>query len=69
MKVTEFTRRALAFRRERRDLEAQGYCMHETDWEIHRGGKEDEVIVDAKISIDGKYVYTKLGTVQPEQKP
>lgn len=61
MRVTDFTRRALAFRREARRLEAAGYRRHETDWEIHRGGRHDEVILDAKISVDGKYVYTKLG--------
>ena len=61
MKVTDKTRRALKWRREKRALTAQGYRMHETDWEIHRGGKRDEIIVDAKISVCGKYVYTKLG--------
>lgn len=59
--VTNRTRRALAFRREERALTAAGYRRHETDWEIHRGFRYDEVIVDAKISVDGKYVYTKLG--------
>lgn len=61
MKVNAITRRALAFRREQRDLEAQGYRRHETDPEIVRGGRMGEVIVDAKISVDGMYVYTKLG--------
>lgn len=51
MKVTDFTRRALAFRREKRDLIAKGYRKHETDWEIHRGGHQNEIIVDAKISV------------------
>jgi hypothetical protein len=37
-----------------------GYRKHETDWEIHRGGRHDEVISDVKISCDGKYVWTKL---------
>jgi hypothetical protein len=61
VKVTDFTRNALAVRRERRRLEAVGYRQHETDWEIHRGFLCDHVIVDAKVSVDGKYVYTKLG--------
>ena len=64
MIVTDLTRRALAVRREQKALEAQGYRRHETDWEIHRGFRYKEVIVDAKISIDGKYVYTKLGQKQ-----
>jgi hypothetical protein len=61
MLVTDFTRKCLAFRREKRRLEAAGYRQHETDWEIHRGFLWDHVIVDAKVSVDGKYVYTKLG--------
>ena len=61
MRITALTRRALAFRREERALTRDGYRRHETDWEIHRGGRYDEVIVDAKISACGKYVYTKLG--------
>lgn len=61
MIVTAFTRKALAFRRQERELKAQGYRRHETDWEIHRGFRHDEFIVDVKISACGKYVYTKLG--------
>lgn len=64
MIFTEFTRKCLAFRRERKKLESQGYRMHETDWEIHRGSKFNEKIVDAKVSVDGMYVYTKLGPKQ-----
>ena len=62
MKVTDRTRDVLAFRRQRRDLEAKGYRMHETDWEIHRGGASlhGERIVDAIVSVDGMYVYTLL---------
>ena len=61
MKVTELTRRKLAVRRERRDLEKAGFRRHETDMEIHRGFRTDEVIIDARISVCGKYVYTKIG--------
>jgi hypothetical protein len=61
MKVTAFTKRALAVRREARELQRAGYRRHETDWEILRGFRTDEVIVDAKISHDGKHVWTKLG--------
>lgn len=62
MKVTEFTRSALATRREHRALTALGYRRHETDWEIMRGAKVGQVIVDAKISNDGMSVYTLVGT-------
>lgn len=66
MLVTDRTKRWLAFRRQAKDLEAKGYRRHQTDWEIDRGGRQNEVIVDAIISTDGKYVYTKLGPkVQP----
>lgn len=58
-----FIRRTLAVRREARRLSALGYRKHETDWEIHRGGRYNERIIDAKISICGKFVWTKLGKV------
>lgn len=62
MIVTERTKRALAIRREARELGALGYRRHETDWELHRGAKMDQRILDARISVDGKYVWTKVGT-------
>lgn len=65
MKVTDFTRRALAVRREKRDMARKGYVRHETDWEIHRGGRIGDRIVDARVSVDGLYVYTKLGAGNP----
>lgn len=61
MLVNETYKRAKAFRTQAKKLLAQGYRRHETDWEIHRGGRYDEVILDAVISTDGKYVYTKIG--------
>lgn len=61
MKVTDITRSALAVRRERRKLEREGFRRHETDWEIHRGMRIGEVIVEACISVCGRYVYTRLG--------
>jgi calcineurin-like phosphoesterase family protein len=65
MKVTDLTRRTLAVRREARQMERLGYRRHETDWEIHRGIharlNDDTRIVDARVSADGLYVWTKLG--------
>lgn len=61
MLVSERYKRVRAFRKQEIELLAKGYRRHETDWEIHRGGRYDEVIIDAVISSDGKYVYTKLG--------
>lgn len=67
MKFTAFTRSALTMRREERRMKALGYRKCETDWEIHRGiGMIDHVILDAKISADSKYVWTKVG--RPVQK-
>lgn len=64
MKVTDFTRKVLAVRREHRELSKAGYRRHETDWEIHRGFKSGtHKIADAIISVDGVHVYTKIGPV------
>jgi hypothetical protein len=60
MIVTQLTKDCLASRRETRRLEALGYRKHETDWEIHRGFLCTERIIDVKISVCGKYVWTKL---------
>lgn len=57
----EIVKARQAIEREREELTAAGYRKHETDWEIHRGARCCEVIVDAKISQCGKYVWTKLG--------
>ena len=63
MKVSDLTRRVLANRRQHRELTNQGYRRHETDWEIHRGfaASAGNVILDAKVSACGLYVYTKVG--------
>ena len=70
MRVTENTRRILAARRENRDLTAQGYRRHETDWEIHRGfmACKDYRILDARVSVDGLYVYTKVGRTTTDKE-
>jgi hypothetical protein len=66
MKVTKNTKRALAFRREERLLTSQGFKRKETDPELIRGGLAMEggyAIVEAKISVCGRYVYTKVARV------
>jgi len=52
-------------------LTAAGYRRHETDWEIHRGALIGQQIVDAIISSDGLYVYTKVAPAphRPERPP
>lgn len=61
MIVTPWVKRALAFRREERALTKAGFRRHETDWELHRGGMQHCVILEARISVCRKYVYTKIG--------
>jgi hypothetical protein len=58
---TDTTRSILKYRRYVRSMQKAGYRRHETDWEIHRGFRYNEVIVDVKIDQSGKYVWTKLG--------
>lgn len=58
-------KRVLAVRREHRRMTQAGYTRHETDWEIVRGSRQNEVIVDVVISNDGKNVWTKLGNPTP----
>jgi hypothetical protein len=60
MIVTDRTRATLEQRRYERAMERAGYRRHETDWEIHRGFRCREVIVDVQIDRSGKYVWTKL---------
>lgn len=61
MKFTSRTRHALAVRREARRMTKLGYRKHETDWELNRGLMWDMRITDARVSCDGKYVWTKIG--------
>lgn len=61
MIVTERTKVRLNYRRYERAMHRAGYRRHETDWEIHRGFRYREIIVDVQIDRGGKYVWTKLG--------
>ena len=58
---TEFQKRALAYRREKRDMEKAGYERVGEGggnlWELYRGGRYNHRIIDAKISVDGKEVF------------
>lgn len=58
---SENSKRIRASRQQNKRLRSLGYRCHETDWEIHRGSRLDEIIIDAVISSDGKKVYTLLG--------
>ena len=58
MKVTDFTSRALVYRRERRDMAAAGFTeTSDFDWRLTRGGLIHHKIVEVKISGDGKQVW------------
>jgi hypothetical protein len=62
MKVTDFTRKALAVRRDIRDMEAAGYHRTEVDYRLHRGSFEDQRrrLEDVRIAADGKHVWYKI---------
>lgn len=62
--VTEITRRSLAIRRQRRDLQAAGYEEVGENggnlWQLERGGRYHQRIVDAIVSAGGKSVFVKI---------
>lgn len=62
MKMTDFSRRAIIWRRESREMAKNGYIMKEIDYRTVRAGRSDTIIADVRISCDGKYIYYKLGT-------
>jgi hypothetical protein len=63
MRVTEFTRSALAVRRDFRDREREGWeYVGELGgklWELHRGGRIRQRIVDVRIAACGKALWIK----------
>lgn len=59
MRVSDFTRRALTFRRDRRDAQKAGYSGF-TDWRMQRGGLLKARFVDVKISPDGQTIWFKI---------
>jgi hypothetical protein len=63
MRVTDFTRSALAVRRDHRDREREGWeYINENGgnlWELHRGGRWDHRIVDVRVSACGKALWIK----------
>lgn len=60
MKVSKLTSEALAERRQKRDLMANGFAfIPEPIWELHRGGRTRERISNVVISIDGKSLFVK----------
>lgn len=65
MRVTERTKRDLAYRREQRDLPKAGW-EYVGDrggpiWELHRGYRYTQRILDVRIACDGKGLWIKIG--------
>lgn len=64
MKITDHTRRVLAYRRQFRDLTAKGYEeVGERGgrlWEIYRGGRVGQRIVDCVIATHGLSVFVRI---------
>lgn len=61
MRVTKFTRRALAFRRQERQLLAAGFIyLHGTYLPINNGGQVNKVIAEVVIAEGGKDLYIRL---------
>lgn len=73
MRITEFTKSALAYRRQRRDMKAAGWDHVAGPWEIERGGRYDHIIVAVEIATNGKSLYVKTeprpGTVSRAPLP
>lgn len=64
MIVTEYTRRALAYRKESRDMILAGWeRIHQGSnilLKMHNGGRWRERIVDVRIAVDGKSLWVKI---------
>jgi hypothetical protein len=59
MRVTDFTRSVLTFRRERTAMRAAGFDSF-TDWRMVRGGLMKKRIVEAIVSADGQRIYYRI---------
>lgn len=66
LKVTDFTRRALAYRKQHRDLTRKGYeeisCKWGIGdlWQLDRGSRLNWRLVDAVLGVDSKSVFVKV---------
>lgn len=56
MKLTDFTKRMLAYRKEKRDMEAQGYFGHGITM------SDTETIEDVKVSKDRTSIWVKMAS-------
>lgn len=61
MIVTDYTRRALAYRRQKRRLESEGFIrLPEPHWPLVRGDQTNMKISEVEIGVDGRTLYIKL---------
>lgn len=72
MKVTQFTRRALLVRRERREMTGAGWEFVGEGggrlWELNRGARQDQRIVDVQIAACGKGVWVMIEPTPRQEK-
>lgn len=72
MRVTEFTRDALAYRKEDRDMKRDGWERVGEGggklWELYRGFRWNHAITQCKISVDGKSVWIKTEFRKAKEK-
>ncbi len=70
MKVSSFTRCALAIRRDRRTMERGGWEFVGEGggrlWELYRGGRGDHRIVDVRIAACGRALWIKTAKDKAE---
>lgn len=61
MRITDTTRRVLAYRRQKRDMAAKGFLhLGEIDWRIARGGLWHMKVAEVVIGTDGNSLYYRL---------
>ena len=69
MKVTDFTRQAVAVRRQKRDMEKAGYrFLPEIEWRINRGGEWGCTITEVVLGVNGNSLFYKVEKIAPEKK-
>lgn len=69
MIVTGFTKRTLSIRRDMRNRQRDGWEYVGDSggnlWELHRGGRIDQVITDVAIAASGKGLWIKTAPKHP----
>lgn len=70
MKLTDRTREILKYRRHARDMKKASWepvgCSGGMLWEINRGGRQDQKILESQVSLSGKFLWVKIGYPPPQ---